>query len=496
MKPEDSLQPSSAGERSEQPDSHGSGILRRLVFYGSSRAVSLGLVSARGVLLASLLGPEKFGLWALFRIAMLYGSFPSLGVFRGLELEVAQATSKVEDDPGQGEDAAGTALGLTLFFSGLVGLTSLIASFFVSDASLVIGLRVFAVVLILEGLIVYGLTYLRARGSLKRYGITELVVALVHLCLAVALAFKWGFSGALVGYLMASLVVLPLVARQVPFHLSFSMARARHLLEVGFPVALTSILGFALVGVDRLVVGAYAGLEPLGYYAFAVSLSGLTASLAWVLRTVVMHDVYESARVDGASAALRQHLAETIQPFSRLYPILVGVLAIGVGPAVALLLPQYLEAVTAARLVIFAGVTAGFVSLGSLGVVAAGRQNVLPVLSAVLLILNALLGYLALRFGLGIDGVAAGTLFSRTVFGISILAVIAQSAQFEGPGRFSVRLSVPLVWCAAVVFALDRWLGGIDFGSAALSLLAFLVLVSPLFPSALRGLRQNRRPTA
>ena len=482
-------------EESQQPGNGGvwpEGAARKLVFYGSSRSVSQGLVSARGVLLASLLGPESFGVWSLFRIAMLFGSFASLGVFRGLELVVAQASSEAEGETRREQDVAATAIGLTLIFSGLVGGASLIASFFISEKSLVGGLRVFAVVLILESLIVYGLTYLRARGSLKRYGLTELVFALVHLILAGALTFKWGLSGAFVGYLLASLVMLPIVVRQVPFRASFSMPEARRLLEVGFPVALTSILGFALVGVERLVVGAYAGMEPLGYYAFAVALSGLTASLAWVVRTVVMPDVYGSVKADGASEALRQHFSETILPFSRLYPILVGVLAIGVGPAVALLLPQYLPAVTAARLVIFAGVTAGFASLGSLGVVAAGRQRILPALSALLIILNVLLCYLALRFGLGIDGVAAGTLFSRTVFGISILAVIAQCAELEDAGRFSVGIAVPLVWCAAVVFALDRWLGGIDLESAVLSLVAYLVLVLPLFPGALRRLRQDR----
>jgi len=492
MKPQDPQRPPVASEGPNRPAAPGGGALKKLVFYGSSRAASQGLVSARGILLASLLGPERFGMWALFRLAMLYGSFASLSVFRGLELEVAQSRSTPKSDSHRGEEASRTALGLTLVTSGAVGVTALVASFLVPNPSLVVGLRVFAAAVVLEMLIVYGLTYLRARGNLWRYGVTEFLFALFHLALAVLLALRWGLGGAFVGYLLATLCVLPVVAWQVPFRPAFSFAQARRLLRVGFPVALTSIFGFALVGVDRLVVGAYAGMTQLGFYAFAVSISGLTASLAWVVRTVVMPDVYESARVDGASAALRQHFSQTILPFSRLYPILVGALAIGVGPAVALVLPQYVEAVTAARLVIFAGVTAGFVSLGSLGVVAAGRQRVLPVLSAALLILNAALCYMALRLGLGIDGVAAGTLFSRTAFGISILAVIAQSAGLEGAGRFSVRISVPLVWCAAVVFVLDRWLGGIDIGSAALSLLAYLVLVSPLFPSAIRSLRQNR----
>lgn len=493
MKPQDPQRSPVAPDGPNRPEAPGGGALKKLVFYGSSRAASQGLVSARGILLASLLGPERFGMWALFRLAMLYGSFASLSVFRGLELEVAQSQSTSEADSHRGEEASRTALGLTLATSGAVGVAALAASFLVPNPSLVVGLRVFAVVVVLEMLIVYGLTYLRASGNLWRYGATEFLFALFHLALAVLLALRWGLGGAFIGYLLATLCVLPVVVWQVPFRPGFSLAEARRLLGVGFPVALTSILGFALVGVDRLVVGAYAGMTQLGLYAFAVSISGLTASLAWVVRTVVLPEVYASAKVDGATTALRQHFRGTILPFAQVYPILVGILAIGVGPAVALLLPQYLEAVPAARIVIFAGVTAGFVSLGSLGVVAAGRQRALPVLAAILLVLNTLVAFMALRFGFGIEGVAVGTLFSRTAFGVSILAITVQSAKLERATEIVLKIAVPLLWCAIVVFFLDRWLGGTDLRSAALSLLAYLVLVSPLLPRAVRGLGMARR---
>lgn len=485
--------PRQAPLEADRPRGSGSSgsAFKRLVFYGSSRAAFQGLIAARGLLLASFLGPERFGMWALFRLAMLYGSFAPLGVFRGLELRVAQSRSTSDLGPLRAVEASRTALGLTLMISGAVGMGSFIVSFLVSNQTLGVGLRIFAAVVVLESLIVYGMTYLRARGNLRRYGITELVFGLVHLGLAVLLALKWGLGGALFGYLSATLCVLPMVMWQVPFRPAFSMAEARRLLQVGFPVALTSMLGFALVGVDRLVVGAYAGMTQLGFYAFAVSISGLTASFAWVVRTVVLPDLYARAEIDGSSRALRQHFSGTILPYSRFYPILVGVLAIGVGPAVSLLLPQYLEAVPASRVVIFAGVTAGFVSLGSLGVVAAGKQRVLPVLSVVLLMMNALVSYLALRLGFGILGVAVGTLLSRTAFGIGILAVNAQSAEL-GAVRFAFRISTPLLWCAAMVHGLDRWLGGLDLRSAGISLLAYLVLVSPLYPAALRGMgRKN-----
>jgi O-antigen/teichoic acid export membrane protein len=492
MSVEDSKRPLAADELGENSDSGDVGAFGKLAFYGSSRTISQGLVSARGILLASLLGPERFGVWALFRIAMLWGSFASLSIFRGLELEVAQARAGRDPESGQVRTACGAALALTLAISGLVGLASLSASFLVKQPDLVLVLRVFAVAVVLESLVVYAITYLRAAGWLRRYGLAELALALVHLSLAVLLALRWGLGGAFLGYLLASVLVLPFVLRAVPFRLSFSQDESRRLLQIGFPVALTSILGFALAGVDRLVVGAFAGLTSLGFYAFAMSVSGLTASLAWVVRTVVLPEVYARAKTEGTSLALQELLERVLLPFSQIYPLLVGVLAIAVGPAVSLLLPEYLEAVSPARVLIFDGVIAGFVSLGSLGVVAAGKQRVLPILSAPLLLLNALIAYLALTLGFGILGVAVGTFVSRAGFGVSIVAFNALSAAPQGVGRVVVGVSIPLLWCAAVVFGLDRWLGGTDLQSAGLSLLAYLALVSPLYPGAAQGLRRWR----
>ena len=132
--------------------------MRKLLIYGSSRAASQGLLSARGILLASLLGPERFGVWALLRLAMLYGSFASLGVFRGLELEVAQARTSAETESSVGRRPAGVALSLALVFTGAAGIAALIASPFVDQQDLVLVLRVFAAVVVLEALIVYALT--------------------------------------------------------------------------------------------------------------------------------------------------------------------------------------------------------------------------------------------------------------------------------------------------------------------------------------------------
>jgi hypothetical protein len=63
----------------------------KILAYGASRTTVDLLFGGRGILLANLLGPESFGIWALFRVGLLYCAFSAMGLLRGLELEVSHA---------------------------------------------------------------------------------------------------------------------------------------------------------------------------------------------------------------------------------------------------------------------------------------------------------------------------------------------------------------------------------------------------------------------
>jgi hypothetical protein len=68
---------------------------RRPFLRGARREVRTVEVSIlRGIALASLLGPEHFDVWALFRVALRYLDFIAQGLLRGMEVKVAAASSR------------------------------------------------------------------------------------------------------------------------------------------------------------------------------------------------------------------------------------------------------------------------------------------------------------------------------------------------------------------------------------------------------------------
>lgn len=473
-----------------EPRGLGRGRLRRILAYGASRGATEILLGARGLLLAHLLGPAAFGGWALFRLISRYGAFMAVGALPGLERESVRARGSSRDRNTLAEHSlARTTLGFTLAVFVPLAAAALIASFAVSDPVLVAGLRGFAAAVVLEQTLAYALVCLRSRGELRRYAGVEVASAMLHLTLAPLFALRWGLAGALTGFALASMGSVALIARQVPFRPSLSRAALRRLLGVGFPVAIASVVSVSLATADRWVVALLGGTTLLGYYAFAVAIAGLASSFAWVIRTVIFPDVYGGADRHGTRVAVRRHVQHTLLPFAWLYPPLLGALAIAIGPAVRLAVPQYVEAIAPARLFIFTSTSFGIVSLGALGVIAADRQRILPLFSTVALLLNVGLSAAALHVGAGLEGVAGAALFSQALYAGSVLAITASAAELDHPLRTAARGLVPLGWCALAVFGIGRLVPEATFTAFANSAGLYALALLPLLPAMRRQLR-------
>jgi O-antigen/teichoic acid export membrane protein len=465
--------------------------IRRIMIYGASRSVVEALLGVRTLLLAQLLGPAAFGGWTLFRIAARYALFGGLGVQRGLEFHVVR--SRTETKPSaEAEAFARAALGFLLLTSSGLAVVSLTASFFVASDRSAIWLRALAAAVVAEQLWVYGLVYLRAQGGLKRYAVLETIAAAVHLLLTVTLAWRWGLPGALVGFALAAFGVLGMLSRHVPLRPAVSLDRVRSLLRVGLPLLLVTVVTTLLATADRLVVAAVGGATMLGYYAFAVSIGGLAGVLAWVVRTVVLPEVYASAHTDGANSAVRSHLERTLLPYAWFYAPLLGAFAFGLGPAILLLLPQYAEAIAPARIFVFKGALAGLSVLASLGVVAATRQRALPWFSLLALAVNVAASFSALHFGAGLQGVAASALLSQFLYDALALWLVANTAGVKAPWRLVCSTLWPTVWCLGAVVTIGWLLPGADLPTGIAGLALYILLLLVLLPGMRRVLRLAR----
>ena len=466
---------------------------RRIVLYTATRGTTEAMRSIRGLLLAIVLGPRAFGIWTLFRIFMRYTPLSGLGVQRGLELEIVQERAWGGADAiERSRISARTTLGWIIVTAVATSLVALITSFLVTDDTWRIALRAVSLGVVLEELWVYATTYLRALRELRRYALLEIANASLHLVAAVGMAKLFGLRGAIAGFVVGALASLWTVRNCAPFRPTLATASFRRLLNVGIPLALSSALTIALGTADRLVVAAYGGAVTLGLYAFGVSIAGLAASLAWIIRTVIFPEVYGSARVAGAAPAMRAHLDRTVLPFAYLFPPILGALALAMEPTMALALPRYLPAADAARIFIFTAAAGGITTLGAIGVVAVGRQRALPILSGVALCINLTCSMLALHFGAGLSVVAGGAVLAQATIAIGVLAIVGRQATQERAIALVLKGMLPLAWCVATVVLMSRLYDPRTLEGGAASLATYLLLLIPISPLIISGFRGAR----
>jgi O-antigen/teichoic acid export membrane protein len=455
--------------------------------YAASRGASEGLLALRGVLLATMLGPAAFGAWALLRLSTRYAALAGLAIFRGLEVELLHSKDS---------KWSSTALGSILLLTGGLALVAILASFVGADPRQQLLFRAFAAAAVAEGLYNWALVCTRVGASLSRYAILEAATSALHLVIGVALARVWGLTGALAGLAVASAAGFAIATRWVSARPHLDVSALRRMLQVGFPLALTGCIGTALQTADRWVVAAWGGATMLGYYAFAGAVASAAIALSLVIRIVVFPKVYADARSAAPGAAVRLHLTNTLLPYARLFPPILGAMGLLLGEALAAVLPDYLPAVGPSRIFLLSGAAIGIVNLASIGAVAAGRQRRLPTYALAALALNLSLSLAALTLGAGLEAVAAASLTGHLLFATAVLRLNAREGGVTEAGRFAVTALFPLVWCTVAVVAAAHLSPPTDIRTDAAALGIYLLLLLPLLPLFHREWRRLKREPA
>jgi O-antigen/teichoic acid export membrane protein len=245
-----------------------------------------------GILLARLLGPSQFGAYAVALVALF-----ALQTFN--ELGVSLAIVRWEDDP---QEIIPTVATISVLFSCVVfaacyyAAPLYTATMHASDATTPV--RVIAISILVDGFVnaPSGLLQREFRqkhlmiamqgGGWLGLGVTLWLALERHNALSLAI-------GQVAGTVATGTLIIAFAPRTL--RLGFSPAKARELLRFGLPLALASLVSFAVTNVDQLVVGHVIGLKAIGFFVLASNMA------AWPLSLI-------SAPVGGVAPALLARL--------------------------------------------------------------------------------------------------------------------------------------------------------------------------------------------
>lgn len=166
-------------------------------------------------------------------------------------------------------------------------------------------LFLFSLTLLMQGFIEIPMTYLRARRRPWHYvtfSITKLFIQLsMNIIFVVWLDMH--VEGVIYSAIITSAVVGAMLAYYIvkDCGISFSIAKARHLVSFSFPLMLTSMITFYITFGDRYFLKHYMGLEEVGVYSLAykfgfllVFLVGSPFSAVWDIEKYEIAKKYNS----------------------------------------------------------------------------------------------------------------------------------------------------------------------------------------------------------
>ena len=200
-------------------------------------------------------------------------------------------------------------------------------------------------------------------------------------------------------------------------------ARIAALMRDGLPIMLSGLAFAVATSIDRWVVATGGDAAALGHYVLASTLSSSLLFVSLVVaqqaypRMAILHGAGGS-RADLERAARRQGMLAV-----GLMAVPALVLVLGAPVLIPLALPSYtpaigaLQATAVAYLILAAG--SGYANM----LVAIGRAWRLLVIQVATAVLGALLGWLALRAGLGLTGVAMAMAVAFAGFVVATIVV-------------------------------------------------------------------------
>jgi len=222
------------------------------------------------VAMARLLGPSEFGVYAVAFVVLT-------AVLSLNELGVSVALVRYQGDEREAVPTVATLsmLGSLICYAVIFSTAPVLADGFGAPAA-VGPIRVIGLGVLVDGLAAVPVALLQREFRQKRRAAADIANFAVGSVVSIGLALTGlGAMSLAAGRIVGSLISVVLLVAAVRGRLRFGWDRsqARHLLQVGAPLAASSLVVFGILNLDQYVVGHLDGATVLGIYVLAFNLS-------------------------------------------------------------------------------------------------------------------------------------------------------------------------------------------------------------------------------
>jgi O-antigen/teichoic acid export membrane protein len=435
-------------------------ILKDIINYSSSALISQALAVIAGFWVARILGPADYGIWNAVSLVLVYGAYSEFGILSAMGRDLPFYQGK--GDQKMTASIEGAARHSTFLGSLFAAFVTIIVSFLPGQPPMMaLGLRVMAIILILQQIYTYHRIVLRSYNHFGELSRQQIVFALLTAVLSVIGVTVFGFEGRLIAAVFASVAILFYAVHRNPWRPvpKFNASVSWSLMRVGMPILISGFVLSLLTTVDRLMVITFLDAEQLGYLGLALMVTNVVCLIPGMASQVLYPRItYHFGNADKNVAALRPYVLNPPVILSLLLPLVIGPVYLILPFVISVFLPAYTPGITAARLIVIGVFFYSVIGLSDYFLVTIGKLKQYILFGCIALVFNIVLDYLFIRIGYGIKGIAiAGTLLTYFFYSCIVIgyALSHYTRQLLDWVRYFFQLWIPFVFMIALLWFVE-----------------------------------------
>ena len=426
--------------------------------------VSTGLQLVRGLVLATLLGPQGLGTVAFVGMVLAYAQYADLGIAEAVRREIPLSLGA-----GRGDEAPvwrGYAIGGKLLTGAVLGLAIclyVVVAWGDLSSDLRFGLLTAAVIVSLQGVTTAQQVVFGAQQQFGRAAALMVIVAGANLAAVFAFVPLWGVMGAFAGQLMAfalAFVAAFVLGGWLP-RVGLDLRRLRHLLSVGLPLIALNFMGFNLIYLDQLMVVTLLDTTALGVYSIVLYTGAALYLLPGAVAGSVGPRLLKRYGRSGTIESIRRLTWLPADAMAAVMPLVCALAWIVVPALIVWLLPDFSSAIAPVRIYVVGSAFLGVNLAVSTTLLALNkhRYNVPLLLGSIGL--NVLLDLVFVAWlELGLPGIALGSALSYFSYWMAHTCLVRRYFGQSLPSAVLANLvsAWPVFVLAAVT--VSAWLSG------------------------------------
>jgi O-antigen/teichoic acid export membrane protein len=393
-----------------------------------------------GIYVASVLNPAGYGLLAMVTVIIQYLSYLNLGVLSNINREVPIAYGQNDfDEVKVIYDTVFTNYLITTLFSIIVlWILHLLGLSFTSELSTVHFL-IISFIIMTANAESFLHSYLKGEGKFLIYGQYEFVSKLLIPLASLVFVYFFGFTGMLLSliftHILGSVFIL-LKVKWPRLHFSLNLAKTKELFSTGIFMFFNKIVDGFLISIVILLASIFFTSPDLGILSFSLGFFEISKiPFAAILTVTVDRKMAYIAGIHGVDNYKNYSifLGTTYVVYLLFLSIAFGIFIIFYSIVVKIFLQEYIAAIPLLITLFFAlnFYNARFFLNSYINITRQMKKRTVILIVGVLV--NIIFGYLSVKLGYGISGLAMVVAFSMIV--ISVQTVLFVFRQVYGSSK-------------------------------------------------------------